>query len=452
MKQQTIYVLVDASRGREDDSDTDVANVLLSIADTYQPHPARELRIIRMRPPKKPVAIAFGDYVLSERGEEVDFGLYLSEGLDYLTEVMKIQHHRNDSVYVMMILKDRSVTPIARQIEALERMTQAVKPFLVVACHPRAWFHRRHVPTAKWVDHEDQEFSKVFSEWIGEIPKIDFDAMHDSDYTQLAPHASLQSALQTEHALRLLPLEYKGPIYIDRPLHLDGRGATIWGKKGPVLVIRSDGVRISNLRIEITGANVNDCAVDVRHGKPEIRNVIVRGAVLGLPNEEGKWKYPLTLDLKAIPSRSVYRENFECQVPVPVRFDSQIAGLRVRPERIAPGRHWVELEIEPLPSGTLISGTVSIVSDEFIRHLYLRGSVGDETILKSASTAQRRAGALEYGANRDVIVVEDRKDTRPANCSSCGKFVSNRVKQYCLRRADLFGGKIYCFEHQRAMK
>jgi restriction system protein len=34
-------------------------------------------------------------------------------------------------------------------------------------------------------------------------------------------------------------------------------------------------------------------------------------------------------------------------------------------------------------------------------------------------------------------------------CAFCGKTVSEKVKQYCLMNQEKFGGKIYCYEHQK---
>jgi restriction system protein len=36
-----------------------------------------------------------------------------------------------------------------------------------------------------------------------------------------------------------------------------------------------------------------------------------------------------------------------------------------------------------------------------------------------------------------------------AVCATCGKPVSERVREYCLAHAQRFGGQIYCYEHQR---
>ena len=35
-------------------------------------------------------------------------------------------------------------------------------------------------------------------------------------------------------------------------------------------------------------------------------------------------------------------------------------------------------------------------------------------------------------------------------CSTCGTRVSDKVREYCLGRPRRFGGKIYCYRHQRS--
>lgn len=39
----------------------------------------------------------------------------------------------------------------------------------------------------------------------------------------------------------------------------------------------------------------------------------------------------------------------------------------------------------------------------------------------------------------------------PDCCAVCGQTVSPRVKQYCLDHKERFGGKIYCFQHQKGV-
>ena len=40
----------------------------------------------------------------------------------------------------------------------------------------------------------------------------------------------------------------------------------------------------------------------------------------------------------------------------------------------------------------------------------------------------------------------------PANCVTCGATVSEKVRAYCEQHSDRFGGRIYCFKHQRDVR
>jgi restriction system protein len=40
--------------------------------------------------------------------------------------------------------------------------------------------------------------------------------------------------------------------------------------------------------------------------------------------------------------------------------------------------------------------------------------------------------------------------TDSRSCASCGVSVSEKVRDYCLARPQRFGGRIYCYTHQRS--
>ena len=46
---------------------------------------------------------------------------------------------------------------------------------------------------------------------------------------------------------------------------------------------------------------------------------------------------------------------------------------------------------------------------------------------------------------------DDAESDATARCSACGAPVSEKVREYCLRRPARFGGKTYCFNHQRSV-
>jgi len=54
------------------------------------------------------------------------------------------------------------------------------------------------------------------------------------------------------------------------------------------------------------------------------------------------------------------------------------------------------------------------------------------------------------GQTQVAVSAEFQPSDIPQNsCALCGKPVSEKVIQYCLAHQERFGGKVYCFEHQR---
>ena len=39
-----------------------------------------------------------------------------------------------------------------------------------------------------------------------------------------------------------------------------------------------------------------------------------------------------------------------------------------------------------------------------------------------------------------------------ATCVTCGATVSEKVRAYCEQHSQRFGGRIYCFQHQRGVR
>lgn len=59
---------------------------------------------------------------------------------------------------------------------------------------------------------------------------------------------------------------------------------------------------------------------------------------------------------------------------------------------------------------------------------------------------------LEASATTDTIQPSIQPEVNNNSCVICGQVVSEKVKQYCLDHTDRFGGKIYCFQHQKGIK
>jgi restriction system protein len=51
-----------------------------------------------------------------------------------------------------------------------------------------------------------------------------------------------------------------------------------------------------------------------------------------------------------------------------------------------------------------------------------------------------------------TMPIDDTSTTDTAHCTTCGVVVSAKVRDYCLARPARFGGRLYCFNHQRQAK
>ncbi|WP_353930792.1 hypothetical protein WJM97_21390 [Okeanomitos corallinicola TIOX110] len=189
--------------------------------------------------------------------------------------------------------------------------------------------------------------------------------------------------LQANATLSLWPPngEYTGPIIINHPVVLDGKGATIWATKGPVLSISSEQVTIRNLKIEVTGEteidnSENNCAILVKSVKNlNFENIEVRGSVMGLSEEEGEWQYPSVLNIGRIAYGKEY--NFICRVIVPVQCQiiSEISGIDFNNLQLIPGKNEINIHIEKLPQDTLINGSIYLVSANLKRRISLTAHI-----------------------------------------------------------------------------
>lgn len=194
--------------------------------------------------------------------------------------------------------------------------------------------------------------------------------------------------LQNNAVLPLLPREYPGPIVIRRPIVLDGQGSTIWALGGPVIDCQANGIVLRNIRIEITGTegtgHEDHCALKVQPGcSITLENVEVRGSVIGIPEEEGDWRYPDSLQIGSVPFGTEHDLILRMWVPVPCEISSKISGLEVQPHRLEPGTNEVTLHIERIAKDTLLSGALHISTPHLKRSLALNGYVSSSRAKKS---------------------------------------------------------------------
>jgi hypothetical protein len=187
--------------------------------------------------------------------------------------------------------------------------------------------------------------------------------------------------LSANETLTLSPpfAEYQAPIIIEQPIIIEGQGATLWSKKGAVIMIRSDNICLQNLRIEITGENSDNlgenCAILVESGQNlQFKNVEIKGNIMGIPEEEGQWYYPETLNLGQLTAKQEHQLILRLIVPINCKIISDISGLTLTPNQLKSGVNEITINLESLPE-LFLQGELWLVSPNFKRRISLTAQI-----------------------------------------------------------------------------
>jgi hypothetical protein len=183
--------------------------------------------------------------------------------------------------------------------------------------------------------------------------------------------------------LKLMPQEYPGPLFIRKPLIIDGQGATLWALRGAVLHIDSPHVTLKNLNIEVTGESFikseDECAIYIKNPTSVFfENVQVRGQIIGIQGETGAWQYPHSLHLGKLAQNKAHQFVFQLSVPTQCRLESAIYGVQLTPTILDPGIKEIRINVEPLYHGTSLHGSLYIRTAQLKRRIYLTAYISSE--------------------------------------------------------------------------
>ena len=146
-------------------------------------------------------------------------------------------------------------------------------------------------------------------------------------------------------SLPLLPNdfgEYQGPIVIEKPITLVGRGdkTPILAKGCPAIIVLSAGVKLSDIEVADSFDTVNGVALLVREGvQPVFENVKINGQMITMSKEQ-------LIDLGDFLPQQLTSSYLEVEVSGPSRVkctESSEKWLRVVPEHLpVAGKHLVQ--------------------------------------------------------------------------------------------------------------
>jgi len=178
--------------------------------------------------------------------------------------------------------------------------------------------------------------------------------------------------------IRLPRGEYRGPIALNHALTIEGEGAVIWARSGPVVRVQSEGVVLRGVQIEVTdaeaGAPESDVALWVARGTPVLQRVGVRGRVVGLSRETaGEWKLPVALNLGAFAPRALNSWTFSVEVPLECRLKTSVSGLQIKPAQLGAGKHEVTIVAGNIGPDTFLAGQIEVEHGGIVRPIPLSG-------------------------------------------------------------------------------
>ena len=228
-------------------------------------------------------------------------------------------------------------------------------------------------------------------------PAISSSPVNAPTVVPAAPMGELQKTLDGAPVGATIQLprgEYRGPITVARALTIEGEGAVIWSRNGPVVAVKSGGVTLRGVQIEVTdgtmGAPDADVALQVEGEAPRLQNVGVRGRVVGVPHEAmGEWRLPDALDLGEFAPRALNSWTFEIAVPVECALKTGVSGLQVKPARVAAGAHQIEIVAQNIGPDTFLAGQIEVEHGGIARPIPLSGRAGNAGV---SPVTNRRLG------------------------------------------------------------
>ena len=170
------------------------------------------------------------------------------------------------------------------------------------------------------------------------------------------------------------PFEREGPLVLRHKLVLEGGSkAAIWSRTSPVVSVGVTGSVLRDIRVEYTGSDVDGCALELLADRIELRNVTVRGNILGIAGESGHWRYPHQLYFgKLEPDRDI-EFRLRLVAPVACRLRSEVEGISISPDTLMAGFHEVVVRIDGLRRDTLIYGSILIETPGLKREIAVNG-------------------------------------------------------------------------------
>ena len=173
----------------------------------------------------------------------------------------------------------------------------------------------------------------------------------------------------------LITGEHQGALIISRPCIINGNGATLWAKYGPVISIKSSGVVIKNLRVEITeDASTPEEKTAIKTIFPDTKliNIEVSGDIKGFPNEPESCNLPRIIKLGNFAADKANSIAININAACDSKIVNNLKDTKILPDKLVKGSNKLIINISALRDNTILYGDI-FVKTLVTRRIYITG-------------------------------------------------------------------------------
>lgn len=217
---------------------------------------------------------------------------------------------------------------------------------------------------------------------------------------------SLDSIIQNElnlgsSIINLPRGEYKESIVIDRPCTIIGNGTTLWNENNPVLLVRSKGVTLKDLNLELTSISgyESDHAILQIQSDTIIDNVEVFGGIA----DTKKFYIPRSIHLGDFKSNVENTFKVSMYLPEDCIVMVKSSNVKISNSRLSSGHSDLILKVSPMEDGSRIYGELLLIS-KFIRRVFIDG-IASQDALQHFDTLVYSANNIPQDVENEVFAV-----------------------------------------------
>ncbi|MCC8068625.1 MAG: hypothetical protein LIO71_02540 [Ruminococcus sp.] len=188
----------------------------------------------------------------------------------------------------------------------------------------------------------------------------------------------IQNELNLGSSIINLPRgEYKESIVIDRPCTIIGNGTTLWNENNPVLLVRSKGVTLKDLNLELTSISgyESDHAILQIQSDTIIDNVEVFGGIA----DTKKFYIPRSIHLGDFKSNVENTFKVSMYLPEDCIVMVKSSNVKISNSRLSSGHSDLILKVSPMEDGSRIYGELLLIS-KFIRRVFIDGIASQDAL------------------------------------------------------------------------